>query len=285
MADPDASRTARDFFAQDWAAMDEDPEENLAQNMPGDDQMAGTSGVYNYYDVNTNTGIWQIYPHVWSGKLTFTTQTGGASCSATSISGNNIVTAAHCVYDSTANVFYSNWAFTPGYRNGSTPYGTFTAKACTVLSSWVNLTGNYSISSWARHDVAVCSMNNNAAGQTLNGAVGFAGRLWNASNTQLVFINGYPARIYTDGTIGNGPAQFLRSCTTETRLYTTETLGGGCYWSRGISGGSWLIGYKPFVVSGQVISVTSGFFVNQQNLYGARFNSNNIVVLCNARGC
>lgn len=282
MADPDADQIARAAYAEDWAALDQEPAPALDE--PADD-MAGTSGVYTSYDVNTNTAIWQIYPHVWSGKLTFTTPTGTASCSATAISKNNIVTAAHCVYDTAANAFYSNWAFTPGFRNGATPYGTFTARACSVLTTYVNLGGAYSINSWARHDVAVCSMNNNSIGQTLNGAVGFAGRLWNASNTQLVFINGYPARTYTDALISNGPAQYLRSCTAETALHTTETLRGGCNWSRGISGGSWLIEYKPFVVSGRVNGVTSGFIVNGQNLYGARFNSNNIVPLCTARGC
>jgi hypothetical protein len=45
------------------------------------------------------------------------------------------------------------------------------------------------------------------------------------------------------------------------------------------------VGYKPFVVNGQVNSVNSGLFIGQQNLYGARFNSNNIVPLCTARGC
>ncbi len=284
MADPDASRIARAAYAQDWAALDKELADAPAIDELADD-LAGSDGVYTSYDVNTNTALWQIYPHLWSGKLTFTTASGGASCSATVISGNNIVTAAHCIYDTTANVFYSNWVFTPAYRNGSTPYGTFTAKTCTILTAWSSLSGNFNVSTWPRYDVAVCTMNNNSAGQTLNGAVGRAGRLWNAGNSQLVFINGYPARTYTDAAIGNGPAQYLRSCTAETFLKATETLGGGCNWGRGISGGSWLIGYKPFVVSGQVNSVTSGLVIGQQNLYGARFNSNNIVVVCNARGC
>jgi hypothetical protein len=262
------------------SALDPDlGEENLA------DLMAGTSSVYTSYDVNTQTALAQIYPHRWDGKLTFNVPGGSSSCSATVISGNNIVTAAHCVYDTSANTWYSNWVFTPAYRNGSAPFGTFSARACTILTSWINLTGGFSINSWSQHDVAVCTMNNNSAGQTLNGAVGWAGRLWNAGNNQLVFNSGYPARDYTDASIANGPAQYLRSCTAETFLQTTETLGSGCSWGRGISGGSWLVGYKPFVVTGQVNSVNSGLYIGQQNLYGARFNSNNIVPLCNTRGC
>jgi V8-like Glu-specific endopeptidase len=280
MADPESARIARSFYTRDWADLDED----LGQGSAAD-ETAGTANIYTSYDVNTNIPLWKIYPHVWSGKLTLTTPTGGASCSATAISGNNIVTAAHCVYDSTANVFYSNWVFTPAFRNGGTPYGTFTARTCSILTAWANLSGNFSVSTWTRHDVAVCTMNKNSAGQTLNSAVGNAGRMWNLGNSQLVFINGYPAETYTGATIASGPTQYLRSCTAETFLFTTETLGSGCSWGRGLSGGSWLIGYKPFVISGWVESVTSGLILGQQNVYGARFNSNNIVILCGARGC
>lgn len=285
-AEPGAIDVARAAYPEDWEALEQ--ANLLEEPLFGQDEaeaVEGTSSVYTSYDVNTNSALWQIYPHRWAGRLTFRTPTGNSSCSATAISGNNIVTAAHCVYDSTGNVFFSNWVFAPAYRNGTTPYGTFAASACTVLTAWVNLTGSFSIGTWSRHDVAVCTMNNNSAGQTLNGATGSAGRLWNASSNQLAFINGYPAETYTGAAISNGATQYLRSCTAETFSYATDTLGGGCSWGRGASGGSWLVGYKPFVVTGKVNSVSSGLFLGQQNLYGARFNSNNIVVLCNTRGC
>ncbi|HUG24375.1 trypsin-like serine peptidase [Piscinibacter sp.] len=278
--DPNAIQIARSAYWQDWAALEAEIGIDGMDYMP-----MGTSGIYTSYDVNTHNALWKIYPHIWDGKLTFSMPTGSASCSATAISNNHIVTAAHCVYDTGANQFYSNWAFTPAYRNGNAPYGTFMATSCTVLGAWANLSGGFSINSWTRHDVAVCSMGNNSAGQTLNAAVGWAGRTWNAGNNQLVFNSGYPARTYTDATIASGPAQYLRACTAESFLQTTETLGSGCNWGRGISGGSWMVGYKPLVVTGGVNSVNSGLFINQQNIYGARFNSNNIVVLCNAVGC
>lgn len=280
MAESQAAAIAQAVYAQDWEAWGDE----VALEAPAD-VPTGTSSVFTSYPVNTQTALWQIYPHIWDGRLTFITPSGNSSCSATVVSGNNIVTAAHCVYDTTNNRFYSNWVFTPAFRNGSTPYGTFAARTCTVLTAWVNLSGSFSINTWSRHDVAVCTMNNNSVGQTLNGAVGFAGRLWDADTRQLVFNSGYPARDYTDAVLANGPAQYLRSCTAETFLQTTETLGSGCVYGRGISGGSWLVNYKPLVVSGQVNSVNSGLFLNEQNLYGARFNSNNIVPLCTARGC
>jgi len=293
MAERGAAQVARAIYAQDWAALEEnltleerlELEEELALDVPAD-VPTGTSGTYTFYDVNTQSALWQIYPHIWDGKFTFTTPSGDSSCSATVISGNNIVTAAHCVYDTPSrNQFYTNMVFTPAYRDGSAPYSTFATTACTVLTAWVNLQGNYSINAWARHDVAVCSLGTNSAGQTINQAVGWAGRLWNAGNTQLVFNSGYPQRTYTDDLITNGPTQYLRACTAETFLQTTETLGSGCFWGRGSSGGSWLVDYKPFIVTGYVNSVNSGLFIGQQNLYGARFNSSNIVPLCDTRGC
>ncbi len=301
-AAPGAVAKARAAFAEDWAALNEsaaldagaalEAESDILgppaiSNEPTDtpaDIMAGTSSVYTFYNVNTQAALQKIYPHQWVGRLTFNTPSGSASCSATAISGNNIVTAAHCIYDTTTNKPYSRWVFTPAYRNGAAPFGTFAATYCTITNNWVNLSGNYAINTWARHDVAVCTLGRNAAGQTLNDAVGFAGRIWNTGNNQLVFNSGYP-QSDINGAVLSSPTQYLRSCTAETFLYTTETLGSGCIFGPGISGGSWLVSYKPFVISGKVVSVNSGFFGGSQNLYGARFNSGNIVPLCNARGC
>jgi hypothetical protein len=114
--------------------------------------------------------------------------------------------------------------------------------------------------------------------------VGYAGRRWNAGYNQLNFNSGYPAQNYNLATISS-PAQYLRACVNESFTQTTDTLGGGCYWGPGISGGSWLVDYRPFIFSGYVNSVNSGLFVGQQNIYGARFNSSNIVPLCNSSGC
>jgi hypothetical protein len=91
--------------------------------------------------------------------------------------------------------------------------------------------------------------------------------------------------VFNNATISSGPGQYLRACIAETFLQTTDTLGMGCNWGGGISGGSLLVGYQPFVVNGWVNSVNSGLFIGEQNLYGARFNSNNIVPLCSTRGC
>jgi hypothetical protein len=195
-----------------------------------------------------------------------------------------MLTAAHCLYNSSNNTWYSNWVFTPAYRNGAAPYGTFAATTCFVLTAWVNLSGSYAINTWARHDVGVCRMGRNSAGTTLNNAVGFMGRQWNWPYVRHFHNLGYPFRSYTDALLPNA-GLYLRLCASESFQQTTETRGAGCNWGRGISGGPWMAGYTPTQVAGAADGVNSGLIIGTQNLYAARFNSNNIVVLCNAAAC
>lgn len=283
---PDASAdlAAQMAYWQDWAAI---TEEALATEDAG--AAEGTPTIYTSFDVNKQTPVWKQFPHKTVGKLVFNTPTGTASCSATAVSGNVILTAAHCLYDTfgSPNRWYTNWVFTPAYRNGTAPYGTFTVSTCWVLTAWISQTAPYSINAHARYDVGVCKAKNNSAGQTLNGAVGFAGRQWNLGYQQLMFNMGYPARYYNNTTITDGPAQYLRTCVAESFQQTTETLGMGCNWGSGISGGPWLKTYKLFVggASNYVNAVNSGLYVGQQNIFAGRFNSNNIVPLCTAAGC
>ncbi len=289
----DSNTIHRQAYGDDWKKLETELETldlgNAETTLGGEDSLAdilaGTAGTYINYDVNTINALWKAYPHKWIGKFTFTTPSGDASCSATAISNNHIVTAAHCVFDTPSrNAWYTNKAFTPAYRNGSAPYGTFATTGCRILTSWVNLSGSYDINTWTRHDVAVCNVGTNSIGQTLNAAVGWAGRSWDFSYEQVHFNAGYPARDVND-TYLSSPAQYLRACTAESFQQTTDTLGSGCFYGRGISGGPWLRNYAPFQVQGNVNSVNSGLFIGQHNLYGARFTSGNIKVLCDAEGC
>jgi hypothetical protein len=272
-----ADRIARTAYPQDWAMMRSDSPADALDLADSE----GTSQVYTSYIVNQWAAAQTVYPHKWVGRLSFTTSGGTSYCSATAISGNVMVTAAHCLYDSTSNVWYSNWAFQPAYRNGSAPYGTFPWSSCEVLTAWINLSGSFAINSWTRYDIGLCEMGNNSAGQTLNNAVGWSGRQWNYGYVRHFHLLGYPFRDYNDNLLTNS-GKFLRTCAAESFQQTTDTRGAGCNWSRGISGGPWMVGYAPGVVTGWVDGVNSGFYIGTQNLYGIRFTSNNIVVLCGA---
>jgi V8-like Glu-specific endopeptidase len=274
-ADPEAQLLAESAYWSDHQAFEDAPA-----------LTGGTSGVYDYYDVNTKSALWKVYPHMTVGRLVFSTGSGTAYCSATAISNNHIVTAGHCVYNTSTNVWYTNHVFVPAYRAGSAPYGSFAWNTKTILTAYVNLTGSYNIASWAKHDVAVLGMKTNSLGKTLNYMVGFAGRSWNYSPVQLVFNTGYPFRNYSNALLGSA-GSYLRSCTAETAQAFSEVVRGGCYYGSGISGGPWFRVYRPLEsgANNYVNAVNSGLYVGAPNLYAGRFNSNNIVALCNAEGC
>jgi hypothetical protein len=110
------------------------------------------------------------------------------------------------------------------------------------------------------------------------------GRQWNWPYVRSFFNLGYPFRNSNDALLVDA-GKYLRTCAAESFQQTVETRGAGCIWSRGISGGPWVRGYAPPLVSGAADGVNSGFFIGTQNLYAARFNSNNIVPLCAAAPC
>jgi hypothetical protein len=277
-AAPDADSIAQAAYAEDWAAM----AEAAAVDSPA--ATDGTSQIYTQYRINAATALWKIHPHIWVGRISFTTPSGTSYCTGTSISNNVMLTAAHCVYDTTNNQAYTNFAFTPAYRNGSAPYGTFPATTCRVLAAWQNLTGTFTINGWTKYDVAVCNMGPNSASTTLNNAVGYMGRQVNFPYVRHFHALGYPFRNYNDVPIASAGA-YLYACVAESFQQTTDTRGMGCGVSRGMSGGPWVVGYAPAVVTGNADGVTSGFFVGTQNLYAIRFTNSNIVPLCNSAGC
>jgi V8-like Glu-specific endopeptidase len=280
MAAAGADKVAKAGYPEDWAAS----RQEVTGGFTDEAMPEGTSQTYTAYSVNSLAAVQKVYPHVWVGRLSFKTSGGTSYCSATAVSGNNIVTAAHCVYDTTNNIWYSNWVFSPAYRAGNAPYGTFTASACTILSAWVNLTGSFSINGWSKYDVAVCTMGKNSLGQTLNGAVGYMGRQWNYGYARSFFDMGYPFNDYKNLALPSA-GYYLRTCVGESFMQTTDTRGIGCSYGPGISGGPWVTYYAQGAVSGYVDGVNSGLYIGTQNMYGPRFTSNNIVPLCTARGC
>jgi V8-like Glu-specific endopeptidase len=196
-AAPGAEVAAMQAYPEDWALLAEI--DAAAADQPAEiSAIDGASQIFTSYWANRAAALHTIYPHRWVGRLSYTTPSGTSYCSATSISGNVMLTAAHCLYDTTNNVWFSNWVFTPAYRNGAAPYGAFPATTCRVLTAWINLTGSYSINTWARHDVGVCNMGTNSAGTTLNSAVGWMGRQWNYPYVRHFHNLGYPFRNTSD---------------------------------------------------------------------------------------
>jgi V8-like Glu-specific endopeptidase len=284
-----ADRLARNDYPREWAEADATARAQLRELPAWVDSPAaadGTSQTFTSYIINQQAAVQKNFPHRVAGKLTFNTPTGASSCSASVISGNNvIVTAAHCIYDTPSrNQFYTNFVFTPAYRDGNAPYGTFPAQGCWVLNSWVALSGAYAINTWADDDVAVCKMAKNSAGRTLSSQTGWFGRGWNLGYVQHFHTLGYPVNSTANTPLPNG-GKFLRSCQSESFQHANNVVGTGCDLGPGHSGGAFIVNYKLNEVSGQARSVYSGYFVGSNNAYGARFTSSNIVPLCTTAGC
>lgn len=268
-----ADALAKKAYGSDWA-------DTKVDSAASGDTMAGSSQVFTSYYANYFSGMANAYPNRWIGRFT----SSAGYCSGTALGNNTVVTAAHCVYDSTSNHWYSNFAFTPSYRNGSAPYGTFGWTNCWVLTNWINLSGSYSINGWTKYDVAVCKLGRNSSGYTLNQMVGYAGKAWNYGYINNFHTLGYPWQNTSLQNLTNA-GKFLRLCTAESFGQTTDTMGMGCNWGPGISGGPWMFSYAPGFVQGYVDSVNSGLYIGYQNLYGIRFSSNNIIPICNVAGC
>lgn len=282
-AAPGADQVAQAAYPQAWAAA----EDLEAGALDASIALApDTISTYTPYWLNRFKVSMKMFPHRYMGRLSFTNAGGGTSyCSAAATIGNNIVTAAHCIYDTTSNVWFSNWAFVPSYRYGWTPYGTFPWAGCTILTAWISLTGGYNINTWAPYDVGVCTMGTNSGGQSLNAAVGGAGYEWNFGYIRHVHQAGYPWRDYNNLAIP-WAGRYLHTCVGETFLRATDVRGVGCNMASGISGGPWLRDYALMDrTRGWITGVSSGVVWGSPNSYGARFTSNNIVPLCNARGC
>jgi hypothetical protein len=274
---PDADAIARQAYAADWAELETAVLDVIAADtavdtgLDGIDSPTGTSQIFTRYWGNLFGQFWTTFPYRAVGRLF----SSGGSCTASSVSNSRMVTAAHCVYNTGNNTWYANKVFVPAYRNGAAPYGQFPTNGCYVLTAWVNLSGGYSINGWAKHDVAVCRMSNNSAGQTLNAAVGWLGR-----SSGHPYIQNY----HNFGYASNISSLYTSICTAESFYQTTDTRGMGCDMTYGASGGPWIRVFKPYQsgANNYVDGVNSGIFIGVQNIYGPRFTANNIGVLCSA---
>ncbi len=109
---------------------------------------------------------------------------------------------------------------------------------------------------------------NNSAGKSLSNLTGWFGRAWDQGYVQHFHTLGYPVNSTANTALPNA-GKYLRSCQAESFMQTTNVVGLGCDLGPGHSGGAFIVGYKLNEVSGQVRSVYSGFFVGQNNAFGA----------------
>jgi V8-like Glu-specific endopeptidase len=233
------------------------------------------------------------YPFRAAGKLWFKIGADSYVCSASLIKPGIVVTAAHCVANFGKSQFYSDWRFAPAFNNGSAPYGVWTAKSATILTSYYNGTDPCTQPGViCQDDVAVITLNQSSGSYPgpATGwlAYGWNGYSYNTSGQALIAQLGYPVAL--DGGLLMQRTDSQGSVTTSLSNNTVI----GSLMTGGSSGGSWVVNLgMPPTLSGTsfgtaanhdvVVGVTSWGYTNpaikQQG--ASPFTTNNIVLLVN----
>ncbi len=202
------------------------------------------------------------YPHSTHGKV-FGTIPGAGDfvCSGTIVHSESrslVTTAGHCVYDHEVcgGCWATNWTFVPGYHNGQSPFGRWTATNLQVPPGWVQA-GDLSF------DVGMATLEIRD-GVAAEDAAGARGMAFERPREQTYVAYGYPARAPFDG-------EKLWTCTSP---YGGADSGSpapmriACDQTPGSSGGGWVIDNR-YVVS--VISY--GYLLGINDLFGPYFGS------------
>ena len=219
---------------------------------------ATTSG-FNYpapFVQYQNFDSYQVYPYSTVGVLFFKQYGVDYRCSAVSIGNSAIWTAGHCIHkgDNSQNGWSYNLRFAPAYKNGSTPFGVWSASYITTKGSWFEY-GDL------RYDMAGAVLNE-WTGQTISDVVGSLGFAYN-QGSDLHWLNfGYPSSAPFDGkTQQICAAPFAYA---DTSMPSPSPISMGCDMTQGSSGGPWILSF-----SGQVGQTN---FLNGNNSYRYSFH-------------
>jgi V8-like Glu-specific endopeptidase len=195
------------------------------------------------------------YPYRTHGKVFFRWRGGDYVCSATTVNTPTkrvIFTAGHCIIDEGTRS--SRFAFVPGYKNGSRPYGTFVATKFFWIQAWAQ-NANFS------YDMAAAVL---GGARKVGQVVGTRGIRWNLPRRQNFVSYGYPAGLpYNGEQLYNCPSPYKGQDRTTSRPRTQWIT---CDMTGGSSGGGW-------IVRGESLnSVNSYGYLTQPNrMYGPYF--------------
>ncbi|MDA0562759.1 trypsin-like serine protease [Streptomonospora sp. S1-112] len=181
-----------------------------------------------------------------TGKVFLTLDGRDFTCSAAVVSADNrdtVITAGHCLKDGTG-AWVDNWTFAPGYADGDSPYGRYTARQMFVAPQWAD-SGDDSYD----FGMAVLNRSGDRHVQDRTGAHPVA---FNTAPGDPTYAFGYPATGRFDG-------NRLHYCAGGTKPDTGGTTASGmaCTMTEGSSGGPWLAGFDPASGKGTVVSVIS----------------------------
>jgi V8-like Glu-specific endopeptidase len=204
------------------------------------------------YGLNTN----QVYPYRAAGKLFFKIGTSSFICSASLIKRGIVVTAAHCVANYGQKQFYSGWQFVPGYRNGSAPFGTWTANEVWIKTAYYNGTDACAVFGVVcPDDVAVIILKSTPSGAYPGTAAGWFGYWYGGGFTSngLTHITqlGYPGGLDNAADMERNDSQGYINSSDSNNTVIGSNMNGGS------SGGPWIANFGlPSVLTGE----TNGSF-------------------------
>jgi V8-like Glu-specific endopeptidase len=204
------------------------------------------------------------------GKIFFTLGSADYVCSGALVGGGHpdaALTAAHCVGGGPghggARQWATNWVFVPGYRNGTMPYGEYTARRFLAAPDWAGPQGGTE-----QYDVAFVQLTAAALDGGSRPAAGPAGLPLEFASSQDAalpgrgYVFGYPAESPYSGLYPNycaGPVS-----------PAAGSAATGCAMTAGDSGGPWLAGFSPRTGNGRVFAVsTYKLSTSGRVLYGA----------------
>lgn len=229
-----------------------------------------TSGGYNYPPPNTRYEVfdsYKAYPYRCVGKLFFKRNGKSYVCSASSIGGDAIWTAGHCLHagNNKGSGWSTNVIFVPAYKDGSAPYGQWHVKRSWVRTSWYK----NGIPKGLAQDMggAIVYKKN---GKRLSQVVGWLGFSWNFSKYQHWNQFGYPAASPFNGkrliTCGSSYAYNGNVGASPSPIGVGSDLTGGS------SGGPWVM---KFGTGNYVNGLNSYRRSNKKDeMYSPYFNNN-----------
>jgi V8-like Glu-specific endopeptidase len=180
------------------------------------------------------------------GRLFFDTPDGPSACSATLVSPNIVLTAAHCVRDGLDGTWFDNWVFVPGVGGYDQPYGAFAARWVTVKARWSQYPYNVSrgtTGGYSPMDYAFLVLDTDYAGNNAGDYVGSFGFLMNPPK-RTVYQQGYPS----EGMWSECAGEYCRPWYCQAKVQAYDRYRGGrydqgmsCLDSGGSSGAPWFV--------------------------------------------
>jgi V8-like Glu-specific endopeptidase len=159
--------------------------------------------------------------------------------------GDIVVTAAHCVYDSSG--VYTDIAFVPGYHDGEDPYGVWIPSAVVVPPQWAS-------NSDPNYDVAFLVVHEEGSGTKIQDVVGGDDLGLSPGYTNLTQVIGYPESTEQPVNCTNYTSEFSDSSLTTPQLrFECANYPGGT------SGGPFLQGVDSTTDLGTVVGVIGGY--------------------------